>query len=508
MNGTVCPRLALGLVLVTAALTLATPAYATNIGVTTTADEDNADGDCSLREAVIAANTNTGRDACAAGSGTDTIRLTSTTYELSVPEGVPNDATVGDLDISGVTIISGAGADATTIRGAAGFNHRILENTGTTTLSGLTITGGDMSTPGFSGTGGGVRNDGGALTLNRVTVVGNNDEGRGGGVEDKGGTLNVTQSTISDNQTVGGAGGGGLAVVNGSEASIVNSTISGNRAESSPGGGILVADSATLSIESSTIASNNAPTTGFGGIFAVGDPTTTVNVKNTIVSDNATTDCATNFSATITSLGHNLNGGDSCGFTQPTDQEGTDPLLGPPSDNGGPTQTHALLAGSPARDEGASDQGEDQRGKVRPQDGDGTATDDIGAFEKGSAPPPPNTAPKITPLSPDPGSSTSDRTPQIRARITDQETNLRKENMKLFVDGNRKLGFDYDRSNDRLTFSIKAKLDAGRRHNVRIEATDGELDTTKSWRFRIKRTNDARNTEQGPRDETRETDWS
>jgi CSLREA domain-containing protein len=56
--------LSLAMVLAVSALvfaTLARPAFATNIGVTTTADEDNTDGDCSLREAVIAANTNAAR---------------------------------------------------------------------------------------------------------------------------------------------------------------------------------------------------------------------------------------------------------------------------------------------------------------------------------------------------------------------------------------------------------------------------------------------------------------
>jgi hypothetical protein len=64
---------------------------------------------------------------------------------------------------------------------------------------------------------------------------------------------------------------------------------------------------------------------------------------------------------------------------------GTDRRLGPLHDNGGPTFTHALLFGSPAIDAGDNSAcpATDQRGFVRPMDGDddGTATCDIGAFE-------------------------------------------------------------------------------------------------------------------------------
>ncbi len=110
-------------------------------------------------------------------------------------------------------------------------------------------------------------------------------------------------------------------------------------------------------------------------------------------------------------------------------------------------------------------------------------------MERGTVPAPPNAAPTITPLNPDPGSEIRDRTPQIRAKVTDDETNLRAKNIKLFVDDKRKSAFSYDRSNDKLAFTIKVKIEAGRRHTVEIEATDGQLATTKSWSFRVKRTN-------------------
>src|SRR5438876_12321819 len=70
--------------------------------VNTTNDELNTDGDCSLREAVIAANTNTAVDACPAGSSTatDTITLMDgATYVLSIA-GSEDAAVMGDLDLA------------------------------------------------------------------------------------------------------------------------------------------------------------------------------------------------------------------------------------------------------------------------------------------------------------------------------------------------------------------------------------------------------------------------
>jgi len=74
--------------------------YAAEIAVTTTADELNADGDCSLREAIQAANTDTAVDACPAGSGADTIVVPAGTYAISIA-GTGEDANAtGDFDIT------------------------------------------------------------------------------------------------------------------------------------------------------------------------------------------------------------------------------------------------------------------------------------------------------------------------------------------------------------------------------------------------------------------------
>ena len=107
---------------------------------------------------------------------------------------------------------------------------------------------------------------------------------------------------------------------------------------------------------------------GVNNFFSV--PAPGLNVRNSIIASNFNAD-APDVVGSITNLGNNLIGGNA--------------MLGPLADNGGPTQTHALLAGSPAIDAGdnADPLTRDQRFLGRPADGDGdsVAVADIGAFE-------------------------------------------------------------------------------------------------------------------------------
>ena len=115
------PLLAIPLVLVFCTAAIPRTARATSIAVTTTADELNADGDCSLREAVRAANTNVAVDACPAGQSdqTDTITVPAGTYTLTLAGSNDNDA-VGDLDLRDTaSTITGAGAATTIIQACA-----------------------------------------------------------------------------------------------------------------------------------------------------------------------------------------------------------------------------------------------------------------------------------------------------------------------------------------------------------------------------------------------------
>jgi Tol biopolymer transport system component len=96
-----------------------------------------------------------------------------------------------------------------------------------------------------------------------------------------------------------------------------------------------------------------------------------------------------------------------------------------------------------------------------------------------------NTAPTVTNLSPPPNSTTSDRTPTIKATVTDKETNLQKSNIQLFLDGQAKTGFAYSASTDRLSFTPASALKAGT-HTAKVVATDASgLSTTKSWSFKV-----------------------
>src|SRR3970282_2551136 len=84
------------------------------ITVNTTDDELNADGDCSLREAITAANTDAAVDACTAGSGADTITLGAGVYALSLGPAGDDSAATGDLDITDDLTIVCLGSDGTT----------------------------------------------------------------------------------------------------------------------------------------------------------------------------------------------------------------------------------------------------------------------------------------------------------------------------------------------------------------------------------------------------------
>ncbi|MGB8337754.1 MAG: choice-of-anchor Q domain-containing protein, partial [Burkholderiales bacterium] len=197
---------------------------------------------------------------------------------------------------------------------------------------------------------GGIFNNNGTLTVtnstiasNRITIAG----GAGGGIFNNNGTLTVTNSTISGNES--GSNGAGGGILSSGTLTLTNSTISGNT--SSSGGGIYHGVD-TLYVTNSTISSN---TSNFGGGIA---NFATVNSRNSIIAGN-TASGSPDFYGPLTTQGNNLIGNDS-GATivaATGDQIGTssapiNPMLEILADNGGPTQTHALLSGSTAIDAG------------------------------------------------------------------------------------------------------------------------------------------------------------
>jgi hypothetical protein len=237
----------------------------------------------------------------------------------------------------------------------------------------LRITNGNAS----NANGGGIFNDGDSLTLTNSTVSGNRASGSGGGIQSEGNSLTLINSTVSGNTSDGSAG-----ILNaGGTMTITNSTVSGNEAVFNGGGIFNSGATSTMTLTNSTVTNNTAGQGG-GGINNGGSAI----LRNTIVAGNTAStgpDALGNFS----SQGNNLVGNTSgaVGFGG-TDILGRNPLLGPLQDNGGSTDTHALLSRSPAIDKGtnAGCPRTDQRGKARPMDGDGKgkALCDIGSFEK------------------------------------------------------------------------------------------------------------------------------
>jgi hypothetical protein len=242
------------------------------------------------------------------------------------------------------------------------------------------------------------------LTIESSTISGNSASS-GGGVSNYA-DLTIVDSTISGNTAT--IGGGGIAF-GFSTVNINQSTISGNSAAT--GGGIYTSfQNTTLNVSNSTIFANSA--TGLltsyprgigGGIANTG--VGAANVRSSIIAGNSASAEADLSGAFISGDYNLIQATDGLLLTGETAHNilGKDPRLGPLQDNGGPTFTHALLAGSPAIDAGATGEAtKDQRGEPRlydiahyPNGSDGT---DIGAFELNVAPP--NFVPTLSALLP------------------------------------------------------------------------------------------------------------
>jgi predicted outer membrane repeat protein len=392
-----------------------------------------------LREAIIAANTDTAVDGCAAGSGHDIITLPPGTYTLTLAGTGEDGAQTGDLDLTASVTINGAGLAQTIIDGNGLDRVFDVHNQATVTINGMTIRNGSAPT------GGGVNvNNGGDLTLSHSRVTSNTATSSGGGIFVSG-LLTLNHSRVDVNST-GNGGGGGLfisfntnpAIISHSEISgnstaasgggiftygqliLVNSTLSGNSA-GHDGGGLLLLESPAVALYNVTISGNMADADGDGqgdggGLRILGG----LSAANTLVGGNSDNSGAGNqfhdCAGTLTSQGYNLVANVSgCNIVGDTTGNlvGVDPLLGPLQNNGGPTLSHALLDGSPAIDAGNPDGCRDHNGNLLTTDQRGFARPaagspfcDIGAYEAGAAdaPTPTPTATAVPIITPTPSS--------------------------------------------------------------------------------------------------------
>ena len=293
-------------------------------------------------------------------------QTTSPTSRVFAVQASPSSGIEPTVTISGLAI-SGGTADSTN-----GFFGGNVLNQGTLTLSEDNIEHG-MTT---NGSGAGISNDGGTLTVSHslVALNGSPQTNDSGGIQNVGSgstpaTLTVIDSTIANNTSA--QGGGIMSWSNaGNTATVINSTITGNDGgvRNAGGGGLLAADGGKISLENSIVAGNTVDTP------SPGTPSNCVESGSPV--------------GTITSLGYNLESATDCGFTSTGDLQNTDPQFTSASvqDNGGNTDTYGLALASRAVDHipggAANCGGTDQRDVVRPQ---GTGCD-IGAFEVAQAP--------------------------------------------------------------------------------------------------------------------------
>jgi hypothetical protein len=377
---------------------------------------------CTLRAAVMEANRSSGLGA--------TIILPSGIYTLVIPASVADGEENGDLNLTAplsanpAITISGAGAGTTIIDANQIDRVFFIHRPRTATISGVTIRNGYVA--GTSNWGGGIYTQGSLtitdsiITNNIAAPTGTSGSG-GGGIYAVGSpcSLEVINSTISQNSS-GFAGGGimnecvqvvitnstisgnssteGGGITNNSglnSLSLINSTLSGNSAKADGGGIYMINGSAN--IYNSSIVFNRADADAIngglgGGIFT---NSTTVNLRNSLVAENTYlnssfySDCF----GILHSYGRNLFWDVFGGCTVVAETGSWDYLnlfnsLSPSlQNNGGPTMTHAILAGSNAIDGGDPDFGclgpdalpfpTDQRGSARVVG----ALCDIGAFE-------------------------------------------------------------------------------------------------------------------------------
>lgn len=411
-------------------------------------DSDCADinGRCSLRAAVMEAN---------ALGGSNTVTILAGTYTLSLAGRGEDAAATGDLDVpDGALTITGAGSGTCGVAGVTCIDANDIDrvfhvlDTGTLNLTGVTVTNGNPDdnpgggieveggnaaltltdclvtsnttgpgTGGFNRFGGGIDTFLGTVTISNTVISNNVAYEKGGGIGNTGGTVEITNSTITGNDANAGGGiycyysehsptltisnsavisnttsGGseyGGGIVNGGTLNATNVTISGNTTGGL--GGALADDNSAVETNLSYVTIANNTTSGASG--AVDMYYSPLKPGSTIFAGNTGGNFALTGSGSLASQGYNLSDGAIPSAAGSDIQNSAAVGLAALGNNGGPTLTMALGAGSAAIDQIASGTNgckttvtTDQRGAVRagqvsPGDHRGGTACEIGAYE-------------------------------------------------------------------------------------------------------------------------------
>jgi LPXTG-site transpeptidase (sortase) family protein len=352
-------HLALTLVVLAGLLGISTrPVSAGSCGPTVIVSSTADSGAGSLREAIAGV--------CANGTITFDRSLSGATITLS------SELTIGkSMTIDGSTL-----TDQVTFSGGNLTRIFYINNSKILALKSIKVeTGKNLD-------GGGIYN-GGTLTITNSTIADNvAASGNGGGIYNDG-SLTAINCTFSGNSTPNGNGG---AIYNTGSLVVKNSTFSGNSSIS--GGGIFNISGGIMTLVNSSVFGNSS-------IFAIhnwGNMT----IMNTILAGTiGGNDCfnTAGIGTTSSASKNNLIQTDSAGINKCAETGdtsyilGSDPKLSALADNGGPTQTLELQAGSPAIDKGdyaaclSVEGGKDQRSVDRKNSSNMC---DIGAYEVGT----------------------------------------------------------------------------------------------------------------------------
>jgi hypothetical protein len=313
------------------------------------------------------------------------IEFDHTVFTTAAPETIALSSGALDLTNTSTSIsIVGPGANLVTITGSSTDGAVEVAGGVTASISGLTISGGTAApVDGASGDGGAIDNFG-TLTLTGLAITGNTASNGGGIANEVGGTLTLSDSTLSGNTC---ASGGGL--YNAGKATVTNIAVAHNNGVLGAG----IFNVGSLTVVSATIADNAVIAGGVGG--GVDAAAGSTGLYDTIVAQNtsgtASGSPASDVAGTVLpASANNLIGtGGSGGLATGTNGNlvgVASPGLGSLANNGGTTQTIALLAGSPAIAAGSSTIAgvtvptTDQRGDARP-----SGSIDIGAYQFSTA---------------------------------------------------------------------------------------------------------------------------